>query len=257
MTKFSLMKQRLIEDSSLRWSSSFAFVIVIYACAILTAVYWEFNRPHSLAPPMAAMMIDLAPMPVAPDTPANAIDPSPVLEEIPEPEPEIEPEIEPLPELPVINEAEAVLPPEPEPEPIEEQPEPIEKQMEQLDSAPPSFEAQPSEVAAAPIEGAVSLAESDAKATWQSVLLGHLQRHKRYPREARRNRHEAVVTVRITINRDGTVMDYRLEHPSDYKSLNQETLALIARAQPLPPPPPQISGETVEFVVPVEFFLRR
>jgi hypothetical protein len=43
--------------------------------------------------------------------------------------------------------------------------------------------------APAPMEGAVSM----AAATWQSLLLGHLEHHKRYPREAQRNREEAVV----------------------------------------------------------------
>jgi protein TonB len=63
-------------------------------------------------------------------------------------------------------------------------------------------------------------------------------------------------TVRVKINRDGTVVDYRLEKPCKHKALNQEALALIGRAKPLPPPPVEVEGKTVEFVVPVEFFLR-
>lgn len=268
---FKKLKIIVIDHSLLRWGSSFIFVVGVYAAAVFTALNWPMNNPIHSTQPMAAMMIDLAPMPVAPQVPPSAVA-GPVQNEAPpppEPVPEVEPEIEPLPELPVIEKAEAVLPrelpPEFEPklesEPIEKEPEPIEElteeQIAQEDKAPPTFESLPDEVVAAPMEGAVSLESSQAISTWQSVLLGHLERHKRYPRKARRNRHEAIVYVRITINRDGTVVDYRLETPSAYKILNQETLALIARAQPLPSPPPEVLGETVKFVVPVEFFLKK
>lgn len=250
----------LLDAPSLRWGSSFVLVVSTYASIVWFALSWAPTPVMTDTKPMAAMMIDFAPMPVAPETPPNAVAPGPAQEETPppppEPLPEPEPDAEPLPELPTIEEAEAVLPPEPEP--IEEEPEPIiEEQVAQQDSAPPAFEAPPDDIAAAPMEGAVSLAPSQAPATWQSVLLGHLENHKRYPRKARRNKQEAVVYVHITINRDGTVVDYRLTEPCAYKALNQETLALIARAQPLPPPPPDIKGDTVEFVVPVEFFLRK
>jgi len=256
-------KQQMIQNSSLRWGASFAFVVGVFSSAIWVTLNWQPNSRTNVAQPMAAMMIDLAPMPVTPETPLSAAPPGPAQEETPlpppEPVPEPEPIIEPLPELPIIEEAEALLPKEPPPEPeLIEESEPLdEDQLAQEDKAPPAFEAPPDAVAAAPIDGAVSLAPSQAPATWQSVLLGHLEHHKRYPREARRKRQEAVVYVRITINRDGSVVDYRLTKPSPYSTLNQETLALIARAQPLPPPPPEVSGDTVEFVVPVEFFLRR
>jgi protein TonB len=262
MILFTSFKQQLISSSSFRWGSSFAFIVCVYVSAVLSAVYWSVSSPPSPTPPMAAMMIDLAPMPVAPETPPNASPPGPTQEETPAP-PELMPEpiVEPLPELPelpVASEAEALLPTLlPEPEPIEEEVEPLDEQIAQEDKATPAFEAPVDEIAAAPMEGAVSLAPSPALATWQSVLLGHLQHHKNYPREARRNRQEAVVYVRISINRDGTVVDYSLTQPSAYKALNQEALALIARAQPLPPPPPEMIRDTLEFVVPVEFFLRR
>jgi periplasmic protein TonB len=176
MTYLSTIKQQLVDQPSLRWGSSFAFVVSVYASAVLVALNWPAGSNVNQAQPMAAMMIDLAPMPVAPETPPNAVAPGPVQEETPPPppEPEPEPEIEPLPELPEIKEAEAVLPKELPPEPIEEEPEPIEEQVAQEDKAPPAFEAPPDDVAAAPMEGAVSLAPSQAKATWQSVLLGHL-----------------------------------------------------------------------------------
>lgn len=254
---FSAFKQRLTETSSLRWSSSFIVVASVYAGLILLALYWGVNEGAPSDRPMAAIMVDLAPLPVAPEIPTRVELPGPLQEEVPPPPPEPLPEpkleVEPLPELPVIKEAEVVLPAEPEAVEEKVEPEQIEAQEEQ---APPASEAPPDDVAAAPMEGAVSLAPSTAVVTWQSVLLGHLEHHKRYPRKSRRHKQEAVVYVSITINRDGAVLSAHLTHPSSYQALNEETLALIARAEPLPPPPLDVSGETIEFVVPVEYFLR-
>ena len=257
MISIASLKQHLISHASFRWGSSFAFVACVYVSAAFASVYWRISSPPTPAPPMAAMMIDLAPMPVAPETPPNVSPPEPAQEETQTPpEPVPEPKVEPVVKLPAIKKAEALLPQLLlEPEPIEEEVEPLDEQIAQQDKAPPAFEAPPDEIAAAPMDGAVSLAPSAALATWQSVLLGHLEHHKRYPREARRNGQQGVVYVRVSINRDGTVVDYRLTQPSAHKALNQETLALIARAQPLPSPP-EVSSDTLEFVVPVEFFLK-
>jgi len=143
-----------------------------------------------------------------------------------------------------------------EPEPIEELL-PKEEFSAPEDSAPPSVDVPSATETAAPKQGAVSLQQSDAITSWQSALLGHLERHKRYPRQARRNRQEAVVMVRVMINRDGSVVEYHLQNPSAYSILNKAALAVINRAQPLPPPPPEVTGDTLEFVVPVVFSLRR
>ncbi len=248
----------ILHNAALRWGSSFAFVVGVYTCAVFVVLNWYTNSVPAPAQPMAAMMVDLAPMPVAPKTPPHVATSGPEQKEMPPaPADSIpEQEREPLPELPAIKDAEAVLPPEPKPIEEEVELEPVEKQVVQEDKAPPAIEAPADDVAAAPMEGAVSLAASQAPATWQSVLLGHLENHKRYPREARRNREEGVVYVRVKINRDGTLVNYRLDKSCKHEALNKEALAMIARAQPLPPPPTEVEGDTVEFVVPVEFFLR-
>ena len=246
----------LLNSANLRWSASFVLALGVHAGAVVAALNWNTPEPPQPSEPLAAIAVELAPLPVAPETPPIATAPGPeqvetepVLESAPEPEPK------PLPEITETTTAEAVLPTEPEP--AEETEERQEAQPEQREQAPPSIEAPSGDVAAAPESGAMSLVPSDATVTWQSVLLGHLGRHKRYPRESRRRRQEAVVYVRVQINRDGTVVDYRLERQSRHEALNQESLALIARAQPLPPPPEALEGNIVEFVVPIEFSLIR
>ena len=79
-------------------------------------------------------------------------------------------------------------------------------------------------------------------------------RHKQYPPEAQRARQEGVTYVRFTMSRDGRVLAARIERASGAASLDQEGLDLLQRAQPLPPDQP---GETLELIVPIQFFLKR
>ena len=58
------------------------------------------------------------------------------------------------------------------------------------------------------------------------------------------------------MDRDGRVLGSWLERSSGAAALDEETLELIKRAEPLPKPPAEVAGETVQLVVPVEFLLR-
>jgi len=93
--------------------------------------------------------------------------------------------------------------------------------------------------------------------TWKGLLLRHLERHKRYPHEAQRARQEGVTYVRFTMSRDGRILAARIERASGVASLDQEGLDLLRRAQPLPPLPSDQPGESLELLVPVQFYLKR
>lgn len=97
---------------------------------------------------------------------------------------------------------------------------------------------------------------SDAKPTWEGLVLGALNKVKRYPTEASFGRQQGVPYIRFVMNREGKVLSVRLERSSGYRSLDQEAVSLPKRAQPLPKPPEDVKGETIELVVPVEFFMR-
>ena len=43
---------------------------------------------------------------------------------------------------------------------------------------------------------------------------------------------------------------------SGHAALDEETLALLERASPLPPPPPELGSATFEIAVPVQYRLR-
>jgi protein TonB len=69
-------------------------------------------------------------------------------------------------------------------------------------------------------------------------------------------RQEGTPLVRIVIDRAGRVLSVRLEQGSGHELLDAEALALVERAQPLPPLPDDVTAATVEVVVPVNFRVR-
>lgn len=220
------------------------------------ALYYSPKNNLSFAQPAAAIMVDLAPVLAAPPIPVHETPPGPLQEDIlpPQVEQVVEQEEEPV--LPVIEKAEAVLAPAPEPEEAEKEIEPVEIMAEQEAMAPPVVEAPPEEKAVAPVEGASSSSSLFTPVTWQVALLGHLEKHKHYPREARMRREEGVVYVRLVIDRRGIVLNRRIEQSGGFTVLDQEALDMMDRSQPMPSPPPDIKGDKIELVVPVEFFIR-
>lgn len=93
-------------------------------------------------------------------------------------------------------------------------------------------------------------------AAYQESLLRHLARHKRYPAEARARQRQGVALVRFTMDRAGNVMTVVLAKSSGASALDNESLALLRRAAPMPAPPADVRGNPIDLVVPVEFTLR-
>src|SRR5262249_31285045 len=101
-----------------------------------------------------------------------------------------------------------------------------------------------------------TLPAPNALPTWRGLLLGHLERLKRYPPEAQWRRQQGVVYVRFTMDRTGRVLQSAIEKSAGYSSLDAEVMALIQRAQPWQPPPPEVPGDPLELIVPVQFFMK-
>ena len=243
----------------LRWGCSFAVVLALHAVAVGIALGW--SHPEApFAPPSAAVMVEMAPLPAAPGVVPKEAPPGPDLSEVlPDPEPP------PPVEMPPPVMAEVTLP-EPEPPPPLDlkppsPPKPIEKKIEKKPPQPkvsaPQAAPERARTAAAPTPGASVDPPSATLPTWKGLLLRHLERHKRYPSESQRARHEGVTYVRFTMSRDGRVIAMRLERASGFAALDQEGLDLLQRAQPLPPLPRDQPGESLEIIVPIQFFLRR
>jgi periplasmic protein TonB len=143
----------------------------------------------------------------------------------PEPVEKVEQKEEPLPE----QQSEAMLPPKPEPQPE------------------PPHEEVPA-VAPRPVQARATVM------TWRNQIVTILERHKRYPSEARARGEQGVTRLAFSIDGQGHLLSSRIAASSGSAALDAETLALVRRAQPFPPPPPELAGS--EMTVPVSFNIR-
>lgn len=94
----------------------------------------------------------------------------------------------------------------------------------------------------------------DEEQRWLSRLANHLERRKRYPRAALSRRKEGTVHVRFFVAPDGKVEVPEIIRSSGIALLDEEALALLQRAAPLPKPPPDTN---TLITVPVSFTLTR
>jgi protein TonB len=95
-----------------------------------------------------------------------------------------------------------------------------------------------------------------ADADYFARLQAWLEKHKEYPRTARLRRQQGTALLMFVIDREGRVLDYRLQRSSGHSLLDREVQAMIERSQPLPRIPDEMHQTRLELVVPVQFFLR-
>jgi len=239
----------------LRWSGSFALVLSVHSALLALAVaHAPSSPPLPNVEPPAAILLELAPL--APAAERDTL-PAPDLNEmIPEPEPP--PPVELLPPATASVQI-------PQPSPVAStRPQTQKKRPDKkLEKPPREAKAAPSRAsddvstAAAPTLGLSIDRQSAALPTWKAQLLRHLEKHKRYPADAQRSRIEGVAYVLFTMTRDGRVLNARVERSAGNGALDREGLELLARAEPLPPLPPDQPGDTLRLLVPVQFFMRR
>ncbi|WP_400768415.1 energy transducer TonB [Methylosinus sporium] len=104
--------------------------------------------------------------------------------------------------------------------------------------------------AIAPVQGADKVARA-AKLTWLKALMAHLNRAKRYPSGAGRRAGE--VAVAFTLDRLGHVVSASVKRSAGDRIFDDAALAMMKRADPVPPPPPAVADEGLSFEVPVQF----
>lgn len=184
--------------------------------------------------PIVVTLIALASPPEVP--PADREAPKPTIERVrrPIPVPPLDRTLVPHAPVsaPVPSAPSAPAPPDPRP-------------SEPEDAAPKTLPAPPA-----------SQAASNAPDSWEGRVLAALHKERRYPRPAMIRRQQGMPYIRFVMDRGGRVLSSRIERSSGYAELDREAVALVRRASPLPKPPADKSGETLELVVPVEFFLR-
>ncbi len=236
---------------TLRWGACFVFAFGLHAAgaAVLLAHHGEDTDLVANAP---VIMIELAPVPVAPETTPTEVPPDTVASKEAEPEPEPPKPIEKIEMPPAPNaEIEAVPPPKPPEKKAVEKP----KQKHASINRAPSTAEQKAERAAAPAPGASSH-NPNAMPSWKSELVARLERYKRYPPEAQSRGEQGVAQLAFSIDRKGGVHHARIVRSSGSSLLDAATLSLADRAAPLPPPPVEIAGAEISIVVPIRYNIR-
>lgn len=244
-----------------RWGACFALALGFHGAgaAALLARWHDDNDLTANAP---VITIDLAPMAVSPTDVQTDAPPDNILskeESVPDPTPEkpveevkVEPDVPKPPEKvevppdPAPKPDLAVLPP-----PKPEKPKPKKPKMASVARTATSAENR-ADHAAAPSPGANG--NPHAVPNWMSQLSAQLERHKRYPSEARGD--IGVVQLAFSVDRGGGVHNARVVRSSGSGALDQAALSLVARAAPLPPPPPERPGAQIAISVPIRYNTR-
>jgi periplasmic protein TonB len=265
-----------LRDSVLRWLAAGLLIVGAHTVFVYLALFW--HKVESAAAPPAAVMIELAPMPVSAPSQTEDVAPGPEMMQAPvttpdapdkmedappPPDPVKQDVAQDVPELPPTPApSEVVLPaPQPEPKPVEKpKPKPEEKPKKEakptrrkqapVTSAAPRSDAAPSRSTAAPSPG-VEASNSQARASWAAMISAHLNRFKRYPSGA-----EGITgrpSVRFALDGSGRVTSVSLIRSSGSSVLDDEAVATVRRASPFPSPP---DGRGASFSVPVNFTRR-
>ena len=126
-------------------------------------------------------------------------------------------------------------------------------------SRPPAARPTAASPPAAPAEAraqAPPASSPELIAAYRYSLLAHLERHRQYPYGARLRREEGIAAVRFTVDRGGRLLALAISTGSGHAALDDEALATLRRAEPLPPLPPEITAAQLEFVLPLRFNLK-
>src|SRR5215470_13609443 len=195
-----------------RWILSGFMVVLAHGGVAAAFVHWRTIDDD--ANPTAALVVNLAPMPMSPTDTPLAVPPGPEqvqAEASPKPAEKVEEKPEEIREVSKVEQEQPDLAPAENPEvamaalPPEAQPEEVKAADNQIPApmttAPQAPKAEDAAVAAAPEQGQVNSSNSTAVPTWIRQVNRVIERNKRYPQTAEgRNQHG---TVQLAFSLDG------------------------------------------------------
>ncbi len=234
------------------WAIGIGVALAVHGAALLYAL-WRPAPAAAVAAPasLQAVMLELAPTVQAPLAPASELAPGPPQQEQQTPSVAQEPEPRSPLAVPERSSADAMLP---TPSDAAALAAAESASAGDMARALPNVPVATGQRVAAPLDSA---GRAQQQASWQSHLLAHLEKYRRYPRQARRYGWEGAVHLRFLVDRNGAVSGATVASGSGRTLLDEEALATLARAAPLPAPPASLPGDPLEVVVPVSFFIDR
>jgi protein TonB len=236
-----------------RWTLCALTVLLAHGLAALALVQREDETDLDAGSPVA--LIELAPIPIAPSSTATDLPPGPLAPDAEQRE-SIDASEKPRQDEPPVQEtvqSPETSDPVPPPKPPEKQAEVAEQQLrvEASTAAAPPAVAESAEKPAAPVAGRATRLPSPSSVRWQRSLVAHLERSKRYPRQAAGQ--SGIARVAFSIDRQGHLLGGRILKSSGSAMLDAETLALVKRAEPFPAPPQDVADDLLSFVVPIRY----
>jgi protein TonB len=217
-----------------RWALAGAVVIGVHAGA--AAYLLATHQPEEIGGVSEVVTVELAPIDSTPDAVEQDVAPAP----------ETIVESQPLPDLPKEKLSDEVKVEQP-PDETALVPIPMVKPPEKVEDSPP-----PAPRTAQQVKGGAPAVEP----SWQTSLMRQLQRLKRYPAGAQSRNEQGVVLLSFSLDRDGHVLAHGVAHSSGYTDLDNEAMAMIMRAAPLPPFPASMTQSRIDLTVPIRFSLR-
>jgi len=223
----------------LRWGLSGVAVLAAHSLFIVAVL-----ARADVASPLAGspvVMVDLAPVATAPSTVQSDQPPAPQVQTESEARAQQDtkqqekPPEEQVEETPT-RKSEIELPQRPPDPPKQQQEEKVKQEAQDASrAAAPASAPVTAALSAAPAPGESEQPTTAAITRWELSLAARLEASKRYPPRAQGAKGVAGVTFRI--DRNGRVLSSKIAQSSGSAALDEEALAAIKRADPLPRPP--------------------
>jgi protein TonB len=142
-----------------------------------------------------------------------------------------------------------------QPKPIKQAPDKPQRPAVTLAATKPQT-AQAREAATPQAPALSTPSNSNALPNWKSQVIGILERNKRYPSEAQARQERGTSNLAFSLNRQGRVTSAHIAGSSGSPTLDAETLSLVHRVQPFPPPPPEVAGAQISLLVAIRYNAR-
>jgi periplasmic protein TonB len=273
--------------------SPVALALALSLHGLAAAVLWWATPLQPTEPPDHAIMVtvgggappagmEASPSDDKPASPAAAGTPDPPPPDQPrdepqqalaEPQPEQPPPPQPTPPQPSLEEA--LAPPEQLPPPtaqdfpklvvrpaVRPPPPPPRGVASQAPPRPsPPAPAHPPANAPASAPGPPSnssdwlIGQSRARNAYLDLVARHTSRYRFYPRLSADNKQEGRVVTRVTIGRDGRLIDVKIGKSSGWPAIDAAEIETIRKSAPFPPVPADMPGDPLILNLPINYEL--
>jgi protein TonB len=149
-------------------------------------------------------------------------------------------------------------PPQPEAEDVTAPPPPPPVEAPAAPPSPPPSAPSAAMPSVADVPAAPEIAPGSEEATppaavqrWRQALIAQIERHKRFPGNAKGQ--SGVVKVAFSIDLDGRLTEVQIVASSGSAALDEAAVDLIRQSQPFPTPPSALPKNDLSFVAPIRY----